>query len=245
MRTSVGTIGTLLARPDFARQAAPLLNEALFSLHGPTAAIHDALAGRAGSFDQVCAAITLCQEASSDFAAFVNTVLTRRNLDCLPETVALASRLGAQLIVVSNTTPEGGGLDNFEDLAPSLEQLAELLPRVAEHAGNSVIRFFGVPMCLLGPSATRSNDLHWDPRVTVEWAAEPGKVVLSDLYNWAPDRRRVHVAECEGCEASSICMGVFDRYAELWPTSALRPVKSAGWDQAQTHVKKQESGIAR
>ena len=35
MRTSVGTIGTMLAREDFAARALPDLDEALFSLHGP------------------------------------------------------------------------------------------------------------------------------------------------------------------------------------------------------------------
>ena len=54
MRTSVGTIGTMLQQPDFAAAAVPHLDEALFSLHGPTAEIHGALAGRDGSFEARC-----------------------------------------------------------------------------------------------------------------------------------------------------------------------------------------------
>ena len=38
MRTSVGTIGTMLSRRDFATEAMPHLDEALFSIHGPDAA---------------------------------------------------------------------------------------------------------------------------------------------------------------------------------------------------------------
>ena len=56
MRTSVGTIGTMLCREDFAREALPYLDEALFSLHGPDAATHDAMTRRAGSFEQVTTA---------------------------------------------------------------------------------------------------------------------------------------------------------------------------------------------
>ena len=42
-------------------------DEALFSLHGPRAEGHDAVAGREGSFDQVCAAITNARTLRSDF----------------------------------------------------------------------------------------------------------------------------------------------------------------------------------
>jgi hypothetical protein len=78
-------------------------------------------------------------------------------------------------------------------------------------------------MCLLGEHTMLSNDLHWDPRVTVEWQAAPGKVAFAGIYSWAPDRRRVHVGACEGCARRDVCMGVYDAYAAHWPTDALRP----------------------
>ena len=224
MRTSVGTIGTMLAREDFARGALPHLDEALFSLHGPTAAIHDDLAGRAGSFDTVTEALRLAARLRPEFRAYVNTVVTRRNIDGLGDTIALASELGARLVVVSNLTPEGAGLDHYEALAVPLEQLQETLPTLADRAPGVTLRFFGVPMCVLGPARMLSNDLHWDPRVTVEWAAHTGKVSLDEFYNWDPGRKRVHVPECATCSARTLCPGVFDRYAALWSTALLRPV---------------------
>jgi molybdenum cofactor biosynthesis enzyme MoaA len=130
MRTSVGTIGTMLRRPAFAEQALPFLDEALFSLHGPTAAVHDELTGRTGSFEQVTEALALCKAIKPHFSAFVNTVITNHNIHLLPDTVALAASLGATLIVVSNTTPEGLGEDRYEELAVPLSVLAEILPRV-------------------------------------------------------------------------------------------------------------------
>ncbi len=222
MRTSMGTIGTMLSRPDKAAAILPLLDEALFSLHGPDAATHDALTGRAGSFDTVTAAMRA--SGRPGFGLFVNTVATKQNLEVLGDTVALAAELGARLIVVSNTTPEGGGLHHYPELAPTLADLARVLPTVPERAPQAVLRFFGVPMCLLGDHAMLSNDLHWDPRVTTEWASAPGKVVFDDFYNWAPDRKRVHTAECAPCSRRGLCTGVFDRYAELWDTTVLRPV---------------------
>lgn len=224
MRTSVGTIGTMLARPDFARETLPHLDEALFSLHGPTAEVHDALTRRAGSFATVTRALAQALEVDPGFNAYVNTVVTRENVAHLPETIALADRLGAKLIVVSNLTPEGDGLDRYEALAVPLEVLVDVLPTLPARAERATLRFFGVPMCVLGEHRMLANDLHWDPRVTVEWASEPGKVVFTDIYTWDPGRKRVHVAPCEGCALNAVCMGVFDRYPELWSVDALRPV---------------------
>jgi MoaA/NifB/PqqE/SkfB family radical SAM enzyme len=226
MRTSMGTIGTMLSRPDFAQKVMPHLDEALFSIHGPDAATHDALTRRAGSFERVTAAMKLSKELNPDFSAFVNTVLTRDNLEALPDTVALSADLGAELVVISNTTPEGGGYEAYETLAVPLRDLQRVLARVPERAGNAIVRVFGVPMCILGEHHMLSNDLHWDPRVTVEWQSAPGKVVFGGLYSWAPDRKRVHAPECDGCSWKTVCSGVFDRYAELWPTDALKPQTS-------------------
>jgi MoaA/NifB/PqqE/SkfB family radical SAM enzyme len=220
MRTSVGTIGTMLSRPAFAEAALPHLNEALFSLHGPTDDVHDPLAGRAGSFDTVTQALRH-GAAAPNFLPMVNTVVTRANVAALPDTVALAVRLGARNVVVSNLTPEGAGLDVFDEHAVDLKDLAAVVDAAAEAAGEATIRFFGFPMCLLGERWASSNDLHWDPRVTVEWASEPGVVRLAEFYNWAPDRKRVHVESCTGCARRSVCTGVFDRYAATRPTGAL------------------------
>jgi len=220
MRTSVGTIGTMLARPSFAEAALPHLDEALFSLHGPTADVHDPLAGRVGSFDTVTAALRM-GATHTGFLPMVNTVVTRDNVAELPATVARAVALGARNIVVSNLTPEGAGLDTYDALAVDLSGLREVIPAAAQAAGDATIRFFGFPMCLLGDSWASSNDLHWDPRVTVEWASEPGKVTLAEFYNWAPDRKRVHVEACSPCVRRDVCTGVFDRYAATRPTDAL------------------------
>jgi len=226
MRTSVGTIGTMLSRQDFAAEAVPYLDEALFSLHGPDAATHDALTQRAGSFERVTTALSLCQQIGPHFQPFVNTVLTRQNLEVLPDTVALAASLGARLIVISNTTPEGGGLHAFEDLAVPLEDLRRVLADVPARAGHAIVRVFGVPMCILAEHAMLSNDLHWDPRVTVEWQSAPGKAVFGGIYSWAPNRKRVHTSACDDCSWKQVCSGVFDRYVELWPTDALEPQTS-------------------
>ena len=219
MRTSIGTIGTRLGEERFAEQAFPLLSEALFSIHGPSADVHDPLTRRVGSFDKQLRALDLSK--AHDTLRCVNTVMCTHNVERLPETVAFLDRQGVSLIVVSNTTPEGAALDNYDELAVPLDVLARVLPQV--RAENATLRFFGVPMCLLSEEQRMlSNDLHWDPRVTVEWATEPGKVVYGGEFSWTPARKRTHVAECEGCSLRDVCMGIYSEYAQRWPTDALR-----------------------
>jgi MoaA/NifB/PqqE/SkfB family radical SAM enzyme len=224
MRTSVGTIGTMLAKPHFADIALPHLDEALFSLHGPTAEVHDALAGRQGSFEQVTQALRYAVDHKPGFMAAVNSVVTPANVEFLPETAELAAELGAQLLVVSNTTPEGAALDRYDELAVSLEVLHRILPTVPPRVPGMIVRFFGVPMCLLGEHRMLSNDLHWDPRVTSEWAREPGKAVFEDFYNWRPDRKRAHVPACGACSMKDLCTGVYEEYAARRPTEVLHPI---------------------
>jgi MoaA/NifB/PqqE/SkfB family radical SAM enzyme len=216
----------MLARRSWAERALPFLDEALFSLHGPNAEVNDRMTRRAGSFDQTVAAIRNAVALRPDFGLYVNTVVTKHNVDALGDTVALADSLGARLIVVSNTTPEGGGFDKFRELGLPLRSIAEVMPGVASRASRAIVRFFGMPMCLLGASDVLSNDLHWDPRVTVEWSRKPGKVSFESIYTWTPGRKRMLAAACRGCTRNTICMGVYDRYAELYDTSELRPYRS-------------------
>jgi MoaA/NifB/PqqE/SkfB family radical SAM enzyme len=226
MRTSIGTIGTRLADPAFAARAMPFLDEALFSLHGPDAGTHDPLAGRAGSFDRLMRAVENARKREG-FRPFINTVLVQANADRLVDTAQLARRLGAALLVVSNVTPEGLGDDRYPSLTLRLSRLRELIAPVIEAAGpDMVVRFFGVPACALGEHRMYANDLHWSPRVTFEWQSEPGKVSLSGIYSWKPDRKRTYAPACDGCAWKGLCHGVFERYLREFGDGELQPVAS-------------------
>jgi len=224
MRTSTGTNGYRLSDPKLARAALPLLDEVMFSLHGPEPSVHDPQTGTPGSFDRVVTALRLCADLAPRVQRHVNVVVTRANVDRLAETVTLAESVGAQMVLLSNPTPEGAAEARYAEIAVDFRTLAQQLPAAAKRATTAVIRFFGVPACLLGDYAVLSNDLHWDPRATVEWVHRPGRVVYEALYNWQPIRRRIHVDACESCAWNTLCAGVFDTAAALWPTDVLRPL---------------------
>ena len=224
MRTSMGTNGYRLRDKSFAQMALPLLDEVMFSLHGPDASCHDPQTGTEGSFDRVVEALRHCGDLAPQTRRHVNVVVTQRNIDRLDETVRLAESLGAQMVLLSNPTPEGAAEARYAEIAVDFRTLAQRLPAAAEVAQSAIIRFFGMPACLLGDHAVLSNDLHWDPRATVEWVHRPGKVVFEALYNWDPTRRRVYVAACEACSWNTLCAGVFDAATTLWSTDVIRPM---------------------
>lgn len=224
MRTSIGTIGTRLAEPAFAERVYPYLDEALFSLHGPDAATHEALTRRPGSFARLERAMALGR-AHPGFKLFVNTVLVRDNAAKLVDTVRLARDRGAELLIVSNVTPEGAGDDAYADLTLRLDQVRTLVPAVIEAAGPMIVRFFGLPACALGDSRMFANDIHWSPRVTFEWTRHPDRVSLEGLYSWQPDRKRMQTATCGGCSWKGLCHGVFARYVELYGDAELHPLE--------------------
>lgn len=226
LRTSIGTVGTRLADPRFAASAMPFLDEALFSLHGPDAATHDACTGRAGSFERVTRAIENAKAAKPGFRPYVNTVLTRLNVDRLVDTAAFARELGATLLIVSNLTPEGAGADRYTDLPVRLTELGALAPAVVSAFAPGIVRFFGAPLCALGDARMASNDLFWNPRVTVEWARHPGKVALDGIYSWAPDRGRRHAPVCDTCGYRGLCAGVFGAYLDRFGDTELTPLEA-------------------
>ena len=226
MRTSIGTIGTRLADADFAARALPYLDEALFSLHGPDVATHDAQTRRPGSFERLERAMANAH-AYPGFRMFVNTVLVRQNADRIVETAALARARGAELLVVSNVTPEGAGENAYAELTLRLDEVRPLIRQIIAEAGPMIVRFFGLPVCALGADSVYANDLHWNPRVTFEWVRHPDRVSLEGLYSWAPDRKRAQPAVCGSCSWNRLCHGGFARYVELYGSEELVPMASA------------------
>ncbi len=222
LRTSIGTIGTRLVDSAFAASAMPWLDEALFSLHGPDAATHDAATGRPGSFDRVLRAVANARQKPG-FRPFFNTVLTQQNLPRIVETAALIGSLDAALLIVSNVTPEGKGADAYDALTVHLADARAVAPRVVAAAQPAIVRFFGLPMCALDSARMHSNDLYWNPRVTVEWARRTDAVALEGVYGWAPDRGRRHAEACGSCSFISVCAGIFGAYLDQFGDAELIP----------------------
>ena len=233
-RTAVTTNGAAFADPAFARRAAPLLDEAMLSCHGPTAALHDALTGRKGSFDDVMAALDNLGKAGRGRPfLMVNTVAMRKNFMRVSDILRRVAGTGlVRHYLISNPAPEGGACADYAALAPDLTAIGPRIGALREQAElfGVTLRFFGVPACALGGHYDLSNDLYYSPRLTVERAALPGgRAGLKETVSLRPTRRRVYLETCRPCPLRRSCGGIFRKYLEAFPGHAafFRPVREA------------------
>ena len=228
MRTFVGTNGARLADREIAARVMPLLDELSLSVHGPDAALHDRMTGRRGSFDDLVETRRNAARFNEAAALFVNCVVTRRNIDAVAGVVDLCGRLGVPSLIVSNVAPEGRALERYARLAVRLDRWRAEAPDLARRASDLgvQVRFFGLPICALGEARMKSNDLHWDPRVTVERARGPGgRARLATIAALRPRRGRRYARRCRGCLMHDVCGGVFSEYLETHGDEEIEAIR--------------------
>jgi len=227
-RTFMISNGAALAMPAFAERVLPFIDELCLSLHGPTAAVHDALTGRRGSFARQLAAFANVERHARDVFVLVNTVVSRRNVALLPRTLKLAGRHAkVRHFLASNLAPEGEALRRYPELSVRHEEIARRLPEMSKYAKRRGIdlRIFGVPLCALGEHRRLSNDLYYSPRVTVARARlEDGSVGWFEEVALGPTRERSHPPVCEPCAYRDRCGGVFSRYLTEYGAEGIVPI---------------------
>ena len=103
----VQTNGRRLADPDYARALIEAgVNELFVSLHGDTAALHDAIAQREGSFDELVRGLDNARALG--VRLITNTVMRRKNAGALPGIVDLAHAHGVGRMELWNYLPDAG-----------------------------------------------------------------------------------------------------------------------------------------
>ncbi|MHB2026979.1 MAG: radical SAM protein [Elusimicrobiota bacterium] len=227
-RTYITTDASRLANPNYAKQVLPFLDEICISIHADTAAVHDNLAESKGSFERVLAAFENIGRAKPMPYVLTNTVVTQLNINKITATIEFLTKFRIiRHCTISNLAPDGDALKNFLALAPRLSQIAALakpLARISKENGVTV-RFFGVPLCLLGSDWDLPNDLHWSPRVTVERGMVGEKIGLREIHSPNPGRMRFYAPKCASCHIREIsCFGVFKTYYEHYGDGELVPV---------------------
>lgn len=206
---SIATNGVRLADEAFAASLAEAgVDELFFSLHGPTAAIHDRVTRVEGSFDAAVAGIrqarALRAAGRTPWRLAVNSVLSRGSLPHLESLLCFVEELGVEAVCFSSLLPLGRGREAFDtEIIPYTELLAVLGDvgrRFATAAGTVALRVFllHVPFCAAPQNETSPFSLLL--------TATPGE--FGSLVSAASRAR------CTGCRLDAYCEGVFDAYAE-------------------------------
>lgn len=220
-KTYASSNGGRFFEEKFCRQALPFLDEICFSLHGHTPESHNFHTKNPMSFALLMKALENVGKFGKNNFIFFNIVATRYNFESLEEIMSLAIHLGAKQILISNLAPEGNGLKNFRDLSVPLDKFSKKIPALTALAKNKkiAVRFFGLPLCVLGKDGVSSNDLWWSPRLTIEKKGGGLKETLS----LCPTRKRMKPVKCSTCAAKKLCGGVFEKYYREFGDKHLKP----------------------
>lgn len=223
-RTYVTTNGGRFAERAYARAVLPLVGELCLSVHGRDAAAHDASARASGSFARAMLALENVERYGMETELATNTVATRLNWDGLEDVLALLrSRPKVTRCLVSNAAPEGRAAAAYARLAVPLSEWRARVPALARgFAGaGAVLRFFGLPLCVLGGRRELSNDVHFSPRATFERRASGGRPSLAAIESLDASRGRRKAAACASCADAPSCAGVFGRYLDAFGDAEL------------------------
>jgi molybdenum cofactor biosynthesis enzyme MoaA len=171
------------------------------SIHGPDAATHDAMVGRAGAFDEVLKAIPNVR--FHEIECRLSTVVVAGNLDRLLETLALVRSMRMR-VTVRAYAEDRRPLEVSRDLCFKNSALAGILDANREPAEGAIESIRNVPYCVL-PAWARRLSRYEAPNF------EPGASVVP--------------AACGACPRHGVsCASVGPSYLALFGDDELAPV---------------------
>jgi len=190
----------------------------LISLHGATAAVHEAATDAPGSFADTIAGIDHAMALHpAHVETGLNVTIVRANVDHLMPLTALAVAKGFSKINFQFTTPFGRA---WEDVVPPLEEAANAVMRVIDRYANEIqIHVINAQFCVFpGYERYVVGDLQKLGR-TMVFAADPRFPEQVNLYQWLGARREKR-AVCVECPWTTACEG-FQVFAREKPDMRL------------------------
>ncbi len=215
------TNGLRLAYPALVDQLVRLrLGYVYLSLHGGSARIHDRMVRTEGAFEPAMAAVeNLHHHEGLDLT--INCVVTRHNLEHLPELVDRLRPFPRWAIKFSMVEPKGGGQRLLTQLVPRVSTVARRVHEAIEYGlannpGQAMLHG-GLPLCLLPGHEHRYDDLRTHGFRSMVEIGEPDLFPVDDLNKLQPP-------PCRECAWSGPCPGLFTAYHERHGHDELRTV---------------------
>jgi len=172
------------------------------SIHGPTAAEHDRVAGVKGAFRETMLGFKNLLALPRAPELEVRVILHKLNYARLGATLGLLRRRvpGCRLVVMHYES-EGRGARNKKQLAVKLSATARAVNRSAARLeGFREVSLYHFPLCLLSP---RLRPL---ARVSL------------------PPEDRAYPAACRGCSGRGGCVGLMKPYLRAFGAAELKPL---------------------
>jgi MoaA/NifB/PqqE/SkfB family radical SAM enzyme len=194
------------------------LTHLLISLHGATAAVHEAATDAPGSFAETVAGIDhVMALRPAHVETGMNVTIVRANVEHLMPLTALAVAKGFSKINFQFTTPFGRA---WEDVVPPLEDAAGAVMRAIDRYASEIdIHVINAQFCVFpGYERYVTGDLQKLGR-TMVFAADPRFPEQVNLYQWLGARREKR-AVCAECPWTTACEG-FQVFAREKPDMRL------------------------
>ena len=204
------TNGRKLADPAFtARLVEAGVDEFFVSLHGDTAALHDAITQRPGSYDELIRGLE--NLAAQPVRRITNTVVHRTNMHAIARIVDVAHVHGVAEMEFWNYLPMEDHDDEQNLIAPlagAMTSLREALDRCAALGLHAITKY--VPRCLLGRHGGSLDN------------SQPDTIIVESFWNEFPRFACLYEAECEHSEE---CLGLSHDYVRKfgWEEGTLVP----------------------
>jgi len=243
-KIAVITNGYKLADRDFFKRSADEgLNEVLFSLHGQSSTVHDAMTGVKGSFNKITEAIVNANLEKIPIR--INTVVTKDNYKFLPDLAELARAINPIAFNflpfrIENTAPKENSLKH-SDAMPYIRKAIKILDKDIKIA----IRY--VPFCVVNQKLEKYNINYiqrmFDPDEWSEYTIRKFEKLrngesIPDLdfesSKWVLESDAIyksvkHVAynniECLKCKYLYVCDGIWKSYADIHGESEFKAVE--------------------
>ncbi|MBU2573122.1 MAG: radical SAM protein [Elusimicrobia bacterium] len=203
------------------------LDAVIFSIHGPSAGVHDALTASPGSFDQLMKGMANLKKLGFRRISG-NTTVVKSNMRALPALAGLYVKLGVRNVEYIFVDPTYGGAKNaFDELVPKISAAAPYIKkalRIGLAAGLDQWKARYVPLCHFKGYETQISEInertlflteHWAPDFKNTDAIGSRRVV---------SRRRPPA--CAGCARFQVCEGLWVEYLNHYGDGELKAVKS-------------------
>lgn len=193
----------------------------VIALHGAEKT-HDFITQVNGSFQETCNSIKNLVKINK--LVILKVVISKINMDSLPEIVNIAKNLGVKYICFAFPHGQGAARKNFEEVIPTYKELKLYLDRTIEIAKllEIQIEFEDIPFCVIPKAMHLVGELKY-----LNGGGAYCTQVKEETFNWNQVRKDIKskTEKCSRCDLTSICEGVWSEYTESFGFTDFKPIK--------------------
>jgi len=228
----IATNGQMLSYKDFAETILKAgLNSIVFSIHGHTPKLHDALTQVPGSFKLLRKGVKnvqkIVKKLNLDITLGSNTTIVKQNYKHLPkigEYIKSLKLYNAEFIFVDPSY--GGAFNEFNKIVPKISKVAPYAHKLLDIGKKHQIPHWHiryVPLCLF------QNYLHQISELQEVKNYSNVEHVAPDFYNEDASKNRKNVGrakakKCQKCKLLHQCEGIWKEYLKHHGDTELKPV---------------------